>query len=56
MSYQEEFCLMVIHSTLHLLGYDHMEENEKKEMFALQEEIFFDLFGKKIQTEQYDRE
>ena len=55
-TYKEEFCLMVIHSTLHLLGYDHMEENEKKEMFALQEQIFFDLYGKKIQTEQYERE
>ncbi len=55
-TYQEEFCLMVIHSTLHLLGYDHMEETEKKEMFVLQEQIFLDLYGKKIQTEQYERE
>ena len=34
---------MVIHSTLHLLGWDHMEETEKKEMFALQESILEEL-------------
>lgn len=52
--YKKEFCLMVLHSTLHLLGYDHMEENEKEEMFALQEKLFFELYGEKIQTEQYE--
>ncbi len=51
-SYEKEFSLMVIHSALHLLGYDHMKEAEKKEMFALQEKIFFELYGEKIQTEQ----
>ncbi len=53
--YKREFCLMVIHSALHLLGYDHMNDAEKKEMFALQEKIFFDLYGEKIQTEQNDK-
>ncbi len=38
-TYRQEFCLMVIHSTLHLLGWDHMEESEKKEMFEKQERI-----------------
>lgn len=55
-SYEKEFSLMVIHSTLHLLGYDHMEEKEKKEMFALQERIFFELYGETIQTEQNDND
>ena len=31
-SYRQEMCLMVIHSTLHLLGWDHMEEKEKEEI------------------------
>ena len=55
-SFEKEFSLMVIHSTLHLLGYDHMEKAEKKEMFALQERIFFELYGEKIQTEQHDND
>ena len=38
-TYRQEFCLMVIHSVLHLLGWDHMEENEKQEMFDKQEKI-----------------
>lgn len=34
-----EICFLMIHGFLHLLGYDHMEEEEEKEMFAKQEEI-----------------
>jgi len=29
----------VAHSILHLLGYDHVDLEDEKEMFALQEEI-----------------
>lgn len=36
---KKELLLMVIHSTLHLLGYDHMEESEKKVMFEKQLKI-----------------
>ncbi len=43
--YRKEFCLMVIHSTLHLLGWDHIEEKEQKLMFALQEKILDSLQG-----------
>lgn len=49
--YRQEFCLMVIHSVLHLLGYDHMEEEEKKEMFEKQEKILFALLECEIKTE-----
>lgn len=38
-TFARELCLMTIHSTLHLLGWDHIEEKEKKKMFALQENI-----------------
>lgn len=34
-----EVLLLTVHSTLHLLGYDHAEEDEKREMFALQDQL-----------------
>jgi probable rRNA maturation factor len=34
-----ELALLTIHGILHLLGFDHAEKNEEKEMFDLQEKI-----------------
>ncbi|MFC7458095.1 rRNA maturation RNase YbeY [Brachybacterium sp. GCM10030267] len=35
----EEMMLLTCHSILHLLGYDHMEEDERRVMFDLQRKL-----------------
>ncbi len=43
-SLKREISFLTIHGLLHLLGYDHMEEEEEKEMFSLQE-LILDGYG-----------
>lgn len=38
-SYERELSFLIIHGLLHLLGYDHMNEEDEKKMFNKQEEI-----------------
>ncbi|WP_352399561.1 rRNA maturation RNase YbeY [Anaerotignum sp.] len=38
-SLKREVAFLTAHSMLHLLGYDHMKEDEEKEMFSKQREI-----------------
>ena len=38
-SFLREACYLTVHSVLHLLGYDHMEESDKKIMRQREEEI-----------------
>jgi len=38
-SYEREASYLVVHSVLHLLGYDHMEDEEKNIMRSREEEI-----------------
>ena len=42
-SEKREFAFLVVHSMLHLLGYDHESAPEEKEMFSLQEEILQEI-------------
>ena len=39
-----EVCFLLIHSVLHLCGYDHMQENEEKEMIE-QQRIIMDILS-----------
>ena len=45
-SVKRELFFLVTHGFLHLLGYDHMNEEDEKEMFSLQEKIL-DEYGVK---------
>ncbi|MBD7909784.1 MULTISPECIES: rRNA maturation RNase YbeY [Clostridium] len=47
-SFQREASYLVVHSVLHLLGYDHMDEEEKKIMRRREEEILDKLNIKRI--------
>ncbi|MBR6444292.1 MAG: rRNA maturation RNase YbeY, partial [Firmicutes bacterium] len=42
-SEERELIYLFVHSMFHLLGYDHMEENEKKEMRKAEEDIMAKL-------------
>lgn len=38
-SQSREFTFLTVHALLHLMGYDHMEESDRTEMRALEDEI-----------------
>lgn len=38
-SLYREICFLITHGILHLLGYDHMNEDDEKVMFSLQEKL-----------------
>lgn len=43
-TFVQEASLMIVHSVLHLLGYDHVEPEERAEMEAFEKEIL-DAYG-----------
>ena len=42
-SFERELSFLTVHGLLHLLGYDHMNETDEKEMFDLQDKILKNL-------------
>ena len=38
-SYEREICYLIVHGCLHLLGFDHMEEDDKVLMRAVEESV-----------------
>ena len=47
-SYEREIIYLFTHSVLHLLGYDHMDEEEKTEMREREEEVMTELRLKRV--------
>ncbi|OKL49318.1 rRNA maturation RNase YbeY [Boudabousia marimammalium] len=41
----EEMLLLTVHGILHLLGYDHAEPEEQKEMFGLQRRLLLEFLA-----------
>ena len=38
-SYKREVCFLALHGFLHIMGYDHIEKEDEKEMMSLAEKI-----------------
>lgn len=46
----EELLLLTVHGILHLLGYDHAEPGERKEMFDLQRTLLLTFLARRPST------
>lgn len=47
----DEMKLLTVHGLLHLLGFDHAEPDEEREMFGLQNQILAD-FGERVENDR----
>src|SRR5580704_3226813 len=51
-----ELALLTIHGVLHLLGYDHAEQEEEKEMFALQRRLLEEWVAEQVDAYHHERQ
>jgi probable rRNA maturation factor len=51
-----ELALLTVHGVLHLLGYDHAEKAEEKEMFALQRRLLEQWVADQVEGYRKDRQ
>lgn len=45
--FEDELHILLVHGILHLLGFDHLDEQQEREMFGLQKEIIADWNDKR---------
>lgn len=50
-STEREITYLILHGILHLFGYDHMTEEDKKEMRSIEKQVIFNL-GLQVEEEQ----
>ena len=48
-SYEHELAVLTVHGVLHLLGFDHAEPDEEKEMFGIQNQIVADWYDARVE-------
>jgi probable rRNA maturation factor len=51
-----ELALLTIHGVLHLLGYDHAEPEEEREMFSLQTQLLEEWVAGQVEAYHQDRQ